>query len=138
MVSINTNLSSLIAQRSLTNSTQLLNEAIERMSTGFQINGAKDNAANYAISTNMSTRISSYEVAEDNAATALDLVSTASSSLDQINDHLSRLRSLATQAGNGTYGEQSLNAINQEANAIIDEIERLYGTTSFNGITLCT
>lgn len=136
MVSINTNLSSLIAQRSLTNSTQLLNEAIERMSTGFQINGAKDNAANYAISTNMSTRISSYEVAEDNAATALDLVSTASSSLDQINDHLSRLRSLATQAGNGTYGEQSLNAINQEANAIIDEIERLYGTTSFNGISL--
>ncbi len=136
MVSINTNLSSLIAQRSLTNSTQLLNEAIERMSTGFQINGAKDNAANYAISTNMSTRISSYEVAVDNAATALDLVSTASSSLDQINDHLSRLRSLATQAGNGTYGEQSLNAINQEANAIIDEIERLYGTTSFNGISL--
>ena len=136
MLTINTNLASLIAQGSLTNSTNLLNQAIERMTTGFKINGAKDNAANYSISTNMSTRISSYMVAEDNASTALDLVSTASSSLDQMSDHMTRLRSLATQAANGTYGDQSLEAINQEANAIIDEIERLYNTTEFNGISL--
>ena len=136
MLTINTNLASLIAQGSLTNSTNLLNQAIERMTTGFKINGAKDNAANYSISTNMSTRISSYMVAEDNASTALDLVSTASSSLDQMSDHMTRLRSLATQAANGTYGDQSLEAINQEANAIIDEIERLYNTTEYNGISL--
>ena len=57
MLSINTNLSSLIAQRSLNNSTLLLNQAIERMTTGYKINHAKDNAANYAIATDMTTKI---------------------------------------------------------------------------------
>ncbi len=136
MLNINTNNASLIAQGSLTNSTNLLNKAIERLTTGFKINHAVDNAANYSIVTNMSTRIGSYAVAEENANTALDLVSTASSSLEQMGDHLSRLRNLATQASNGTYGEESLEAINREANAIIDEINRLYNTTEFNGIAL--
>ena len=55
---------SLIAQRSLNNSTKLLNQAIERMTTGFKINHASDNAANYSISTNMLTKIGAYQVAE--------------------------------------------------------------------------
>ena len=66
MLSINTNLSSIIAQRSMKQSTNLLNQAIERMTTGFKINHAKDNAANYSIATNMTTRINSYMVAQDN------------------------------------------------------------------------
>ena len=68
MLSINTNLSSLIAQRSMKQSTNSLNQAIERMTTGFKINHAKDNAANYSISTNLTTKIGSYNVAEDNCA----------------------------------------------------------------------
>ena len=67
MISINTNLSSLIAQTSLKSSTQLLNQAVERLTTGYKINHAKDNAANYAISTNMTTEMNSLMVAEDNA-----------------------------------------------------------------------
>ena len=67
MISIHTNLSSLIAQNSLSTSTNKLNQAIERMSTGCKINHASDNAANYSISTNMTTRIGAYDVAEDNA-----------------------------------------------------------------------
>ena len=98
MVSINTNLSSLITQGSLRNSTSSLNQAIERMTTGFKINGAKDNAANYSISTNMTTRIGAYEVAESNVMMGLDLLSTATSSLDLISSHLTRLRALAEQA----------------------------------------
>ena len=136
MINLNTNMPSLIAQHSLNNSTKLLNQAIERMTTGFKINHASDNAANYSISTNMSTKISSYQVAEDNVAMGLDLLSTAGGSLDLISDKLTRLRALAEQSANGTYGEQSLKAINSEANAIVDEIERIYSTAEYNGIKL--
>ena len=136
MLSINTNIPSLIAQRSLNNSTKLLNQAIVQMTTGFKINHASDNAANYSITTNMNTKLSSYQVAEDNVAMGLDLLSTAGGSLDLISDKLSRLRALAEQSANGTYGEQSLKAINTEANAIVDEIEQIYSTAEYNGIKL--
>ena len=86
MLSINTNLPSIIAQSSLKNSTLKLNQAVERMSTGFKINHASDNAANYSISTNMTTKIGAYQVAEDNVAMGLDLLSTANGSLDLISD----------------------------------------------------
>ena len=133
MLSINTNLSSLIAQQSMTGATDKLNEAIERMTTGFKINHASDNAANYSISTNMTTKINSYMVAEDNVAMGLDMLSTANGNLDQIGDKLTRLRSLATQASNCTYGATSLTAINAEANSLVDEINRLYTTAEYNG-----
>ena len=136
MLSINTNLSSIIAQNSMKTSTDKLNQAIERMSTGYKINHAKDNAANYAISTDMTTKIGAYQVAEDNCAQGLDMVSTASESLYLIQDKLERLRALATQASNGTYGTQSKQAINAEANALVDEIERIFYKTDYNGIQL--
>ena len=117
-------------------STQLLNQAVERMSTGYKVNQAKDNAANYSISTNMTTKISAYQVAEDNAAMGLDMLTTASENLSLIEDKLSRLRSLAVQAQNGTYGEQSLNVIKEEANSITKEIQRLYETAEYNGVKL--
>ena len=135
MLSINTNISSLIAQGSLNKSTNALNQAIERMTTGFKINSAKDNAANYTISTNMTTKINSYMVAEDNCAMGLDMLTTASESLGQISNKLTRLRDLATQAGNGNYGTQSLDAINSEVNALVDEINRLYQRSHNNGFT---
>ena len=136
MLSINTNLSSLIAQNSMKTSTDKLNQAIERMSTGFKINHAKDNAANYSISTNMSTKINAYQVAEDNTAMGLDLVKTASDIINQMETHASRLRALSVQASNGTYGGQSINAIQSEANALMSEITRLYMSSEYNGISL--
>jgi len=136
MLSINTNLSSLIAQRSLKQSTNKLNQAIERMTTGAKINHAKDNAANYSICTNLDTKIGAYQVAEDNCAMGLDMLATANGTLDQIHDKLQRLRDLAVQVSNGTYGTQSRQAINAEANALVDEIERLYNTSEYNGINL--
>ena len=98
MIGINTNLGSLIVQSNLKKSTNALNTAIERMTTGFKINHAKDNAANYSISTSMSSKISAYEVAEDNALIGLDILNTASSSIELISSGLSRLRALAEQA----------------------------------------
>ena len=132
MVSINTNLSSIRAQSSLTKSTNSLNQAIERMTTGFKINHASDNAANYSISQNVSSKLSSLEVAEENASMGLDMVQTASSSLDQISDLTIRLRTLAEQAQNGTYGTTSLTAINKEAEAIVSEINRIRANTEYN------
>ena len=136
MLSINTNLSSLIAQQSMTGATDKLNEAIERMTTGFKINHASDNAANYSIATNMSTQINAYDVAADNVAMGMDLVNTASDIIHNMQNKASRLQALCTQARNGTYGATSLTAINSEASAIMAEITRLYQTAEYNGISL--
>ena len=136
MLSINTNLSSLIVQNSLKQSTNRLNTAIERLTTGFKINHAKDNAANYNISTNMTTQIGSLDVAEDNTSMGLDILTTASDNLSLIQERVQRLRDLQEQACNDTYGEQALLAINAECNSLVDEINRLYLTTEYNGINL--
>ena len=136
MLTINTNLSSLIVQSNLKTSTKGLNNAIERMTTGFKLNHAKDNAANYSISTSLTTKLGAYTIAEENAMMGLDMVQTASSSLSQMSDLASRLRSLAMQAQNGTYGSTSLDAVNSEANAIVKELFRIQNTTQYNGINL--
>ena len=136
MLSINTNLSNLIAQNSLKSVSSVLNQAAERLTTGYKINSAKDNAANYSISTNMTTKIGAYQVAEDNAAKGLDMVVSASENLSLIEDKLTRLRDLATQTLNGTYGRESLKTMQSEANAITKEIERLYSSATFNDIKL--
>lgn len=136
MIGINTNLGSLIVQSNLNTSTVGLNTAIERMTTGFKINHAKDNAAGYSIVTNMTTKIGAYEVAENNALMGLDMIKTASASLSQMSDILSRLRALGTQALNGTYGGRSIDAITSEANALINELYRIKGSTEYNGQNL--
>ena len=131
-LTINTNLSSFIAQSSLKSSTSSLNQAIER----FKINHAKDNAAGYSIKTNLFTKINAYSVAEENASLGLEMVLTASSSLSMMSNLTSRLRSLAEQAHNGTYGANSMNAIDLEAQSIITELYRIKETASYNGIKL--
>ena len=136
MLSINTNLSSLIAQSSLKNSTNILNTAVERMSTGYKINHASDNAANYSIATNMTTKIGAYQVAEDNALQGLEMMSTSLESLNQISDKLNRMRALAVQTQNGTYGAQSLSAMSAEANALAQEINRIYSSAEYDDIKL--
>ena len=83
---IYTNTQSMLVQKNMTKSTNALNTAIERMTTGFKINHASDNAANYSISTDMSSKLSSYGVAQENVNMGIDMVSTASSSLETISD----------------------------------------------------
>ena len=136
MISIHTNLSSIIAQNSLSASTNKLNQAIERMTTGYKVNHAKDNAAGYSIITDMTTKLGAYQVAEDNVAAGLDLLATANDTLALMQDKASRLQALSIQARNRTYGASSLDAINTEANAIISEINRLYNNAEFNGVKL--
>ena len=135
-LTLNTNLSSLITQNSLKQSTVSLNQAVERMTTGYKINHSSDNAANYHISTNLTTKLNAYQIAEDNASMGLDLVQTASSVLESMGDLTTRLRALATQAQNGTYGTKSISAITEEANSIVSELNRLQTTAEYNGIKL--
>ncbi len=136
MLSINTNLSSLLAQSSMQSSTQLLSQAVERMSTGYKINHAKDNAANYSIATNMTTKMGALQVAEDNAMQGLEMMSTTTENLSLIEEKLVRMRALAVQAQNGTYGSQSLSALSSEADSLYAEINRINECASYNGIKL--
>lgn len=136
MVNINTNISSLIAQKGLINSSNALNSIIKKMSTGYKLNSASDNAANYAITQNLSSKIASLSVAEENANLGLDMVQSMSSVLELISKQAERLRELAEKSLNGTYGESSINAMNTEAKSIIDEILRLTKESDFGEITL--
>ena len=136
MLGINTNLSSLIVQSNLSKSAVALNTAIERMTTGFKINSAKDNAAGFSISTKLSSQLSSYLVAQDNAVLGIDMLNTAMDNLSLMTGHISRIRDLTEQAANGTYGQTSLNVIQGEINAHLAECVRIVSNTEYNGISL--
>ncbi len=136
MISIHTNLSSLVVQNNLSKSTNGINPAIERMSTGYKINHAADNVSNFSISRNMSTQLSACDVAADNIAMGMDLLSVAQDTIAGMQSRGSRIHALITQARNGTYGADSLNAMTQEVNALVSEINRLYANTEYNGIKL--
>ena len=135
-LTINTNISSIIAQRSLNNATTNLNTSLERMSTGYKINHAKDNAAGYSIANMWETQLGSLDIAADNAATGSDLLTTAEQSYGLLSDHLQRIRDLTEQAANGTYASASLKAIQSEIEARLDEITRVALNSEFNGIKL--
>lgn len=132
-LTINTNISSLVAQRNLTNATTSLNKAIERMTTGYKINHAADNAAGFAIARNWETQISSLDVAADNAATGADMLTTLEDTYSLVTSHVQRVRDLTEQAANGTYGEQSLKAIQSEIESRLAEIDRISANCDFNG-----
>ncbi len=135
-LTINTNISSIIAQRSLNSATTNLNTSLERMSTGYKINHAKDNAAGYSIANMWETQLGSLDVAADNAATGSDMLTSAEQSYALLSDHLQRIRDLTEQAANGTYASASLKAIQAEIEARLDEITRVASNAEFNGIKL--
>ena len=133
-LTINTNLSSLIVQSNLSKATSSLNDAIERMTTGYKINHAADNAAGYSIATNWETQLGSLDVAADNAATGADMLTTLEDNYALLTSHLQRVRDLTEQAANGTYGSDSLNAIQSEITARLEEIDRIAANCEFNGL----
>ena len=135
-ITINTNLASLTAQRSLSAATTGMNTAMERLTTGFKINSGKDDAAGSAVSCLMEAQISGYDVAESNATMGLSLLDTAEGVLGIVGDYLQRIRDLTEQAANGTYGTSSMNAIRTEVQQRMEEINRLCDVIDFNGIKL--
>ena len=132
-LTINTNLSSMIVQSNLAKSTSQLNQAIERMTTGYKINHASDNAAGYSIARNWEAQLGSLDVAASNAATGADMLSTLEDHYALVSSHVQRVRDLTEQAANGTYGTQSLKAIKSEIGARLQEIDRIAANCEFSG-----
>lgn len=135
-LTVNTNLSSLIAQRNLNAATEALNLSIERMTTGYKINSSKDNAADYSIAKLWETQLGSLDVASDNAAMGIDMLTTTEDTYNIIVDHIQRIRDLTEQAANGTYGIESVEAINKEIEARFAEIDRIAKNAEFNGVKI--
>ena len=132
-ITINTNMSSMIVQSNLSKATTALNKAIERMTTGYKINHASDNAAGYSIARNWDAQLGSLDVAADNAATGADMLSTLEDNYALISSHVQRVRDLTEQAANGTYGDNSKEAIQAEITARLEEIDRIAANCEFNG-----
>ena len=137
-LTINTNMSSMIVQSNLSKATVALNKAIERMTTGYKINHASDNAAGYSIARNWEARLGSLDVAADNAATGADMLSTLEDHYSLISQHIQRVRDLTEQAANGTYGSQSLAAINSEITARLQEVDRIAANCEFGDQKMMT
>lgn len=135
-ISIVTNVQSLKVQANLTAATNKLNSAIERMTTGYKVNSAKDDAAGYSIAQMMDAKLSSYDVAANNAQIGLDMLTTAEENYSLISDHLQRVRDLTEQAANGTYSDDSRAAIQAEIQSRLEEISRVTGSAEYNGMVL--
>ena len=130
---VNTNMSALKTQRNLNDATNAMNKAMERMSTGYKINSAKDDAANMYIATNLDVQISGSKVAKSNITTAANMLSIAEGDLDVILDNVTRIRDLTVQAANGIYDEDSMQAMKDEISARMAEIDRIAESSNFNG-----
>ena len=135
-ITVNTNIPSLTAQKSLNNATTKMNTAMERMTTGLKINSSKDDAAGMAVANKLAYKISSLDVAQSNGQMGTSMLDTAEGVLGVINDNLVRIRDLTEQAANGTYGEDAMTAIETEVQARMDEITRLAASSEFNGKVL--
>ena len=136
MLSLNTNVMSLIVQNNLRGSQQAMQTAMQRLSSGLRINSAKDDAAGQAIANRMTAQIKGMTQAIRNTNDGISMVQTAEGSLNQINDNLQRIRELSVQAANGTNSSDDLVSIQDEIDQRLEEIERIAEQSNFNGIGL--
>lgn len=130
---INSNIASLTAQRNLNMSQSSLGQALQRLSSGLRINSAKDDAAGLAIAERFTTQIRGLNQAVRNANDGISLAQTAEGSLGEITNNLQRIRELAVQAANSTNSAADREALDQEVQQRIAEVERIASQTSFNG-----
>jgi len=133
---INTNIASLTAQRNLTASQGSLQTALTRLSSGLRINSARDDAAGLAISDRLTTQIRGLDQARRNANDGISLAQTAEGALAQTNEILQRIRELGVQSANATNSATDRKALNDEVNQLIQEVNRIASTTTFNGLKI--
>jgi flagellin len=133
---INSNPEALNAHRNLLVTQDKLQKSMERLSSGYRINRAADDAAGLAITEKLQAQITGLEQAERNAQDAVSLVQTAEGSLDEVHEMLQRVRELAVQYKNGTLSTGDRIAIQSEINQLASEIERIGATVQFNGVML--
>ena len=136
MAVINTNIKSLITQDALNINNRNLSTAMERLSTGYRINSASDDAAGLAISTRMETQIKGLNMAVKNAHDGISVISTAEGAMDEITAMLQRMRELAIQSANDTNSEKDRRYLQDEVDQLIREIDRISETTQFNSMNI--
>ena len=133
---INTNVMSLNAQRNLSSSAGALATSLQRLSSGLRINSAKDDAAGLAISERFTTQINGTNQAVRNANDGISLSQVAEGSLQQVTNNLQRIRELGVQSRNATNSASDRAALDAEVQQLKDEVSRVAGQTSFNGVKL--
>ena len=136
MTSINTNISALAAQKSLTEQSAKVSDAVQRLSSGLRINSASDDAAGSSIATKMESQVRSLGVAIRNGHDAISMTQTAEGALGEMENILQRVRELAVQAGNSTLSLSDRTAIQSEVTALTAEMNDIASTTNFNGVKL--
>ena len=133
---IQNNIAALNAHRQLGGNNSAVSKNLEKLSSGFRINRAGDDAAGLAISEKMKSQIKGLKTATKNAQDGVSLIQTAEGALTEVHSMLNRMVELATQSSNGTYGEQERGKLQDEVNALREEIDRISEGTNFNGIDL--
>ncbi len=131
---IQNNIEAMGAHRALVQNNDKLSKSMERLSSGYRINRAADDAAGLAISERMRAQISGVQQANRNAQDGISMVQTAEGSLDEVHSMLQRVRELAVQFKNGSLSQNDRDAIQTEVNQLASEIERIGSSAEFNGI----
>ena len=130
---INTNITSLNAQRNLNMSQSSLTTSMQRLSSGLRVNSAKDDAAGLAIAERMNAQVRGMNVAIRNANDGISMAQTAEGALGRMGDALQRMRELAIQSRNATNSDSDKDSLNKEFSQLQAEVQRLVGGTTFNG-----
>ena len=134
---IQNNIMAMNAYRNYTNNTSALSKNLEKLSSGYKINRAGDDAAGLAISEKMRAQITGLDVAQKNAKDGISLVQTAEGALTEVHDMLNRMVELASQSANGTYdNETDRDNLQKEMDQLLSEIDRIADSSNFNGINL--
>lgn len=132
-LTVNTNVASLNTQRNLGVSSKALDTSLQRLSTGFRINSAKDDAAGLQISNRLTSQVNGLNIATRNANDGISLSQTAEGALQQSTNILQRMRDLSLQSANGSNSDSERRALNSEVEQLQKELNRISSTTTFGG-----
>lgn len=132
-INIQTNYAALSAQKNLSGNQKLLAGSFQRLSSGYRVNSAADDAAGLAISESMKSQIRSYTVAQRNASDAQSMAQTAEGALGDVHDIMGRMRELAMQSANGDLGTTDRGYVNTEFKSLQAEVSRIQSSAKFNG-----
>ena len=131
------NIAALNSYRQLSGNNSAVAKNLEKLSSGYKINRAGDDAAGLAISEKMRAQITGLETAQKNANDGISLVQTAEGALTEVHSMLNRMVELADQSANGTYDNETDRAnLQKEVKSLLDEVDRIADSTNFNGINL--
>lgn len=133
MISVTTDTLNILMQKNLTTAQNAVTKALERMSTGYKVNSASDNAAGLYISTKMESEIRGLKQAMKNTENGISYLNVGLGSLENMTNILNRLRDLSVQAANGIYDENARAAMQRESDELVKELEQIITGTEFNG-----